>query len=263
MIENNQVRMIGMFFKYCNDFQNKKIDQEKFVDMLIVISKQRSICRSYPEISYMVFRLKKEYFIDLSSFFGVSDGKSSLDGLRGTDERLVKLDSKFIDNLNHFERHIRLSFHQRNYTDDKVVDLEKRLKDTSESLDKVDNKLRNSENIINELESKSSRMYSEFVGILGVFTALSFALMGSVQVFGNIFDKVQNVTLGTVGNILVAGGLYLLLIYLIIMTLFIGMKKLFSIRKDDKYIFNRLFTFIIIFVGIALIITGITFVFLA
>lgn len=141
--------------------------------------------------------------------------------------------------------------------------MEKRLEDTFEALDKIDNKLKNSEKIINELENKSSRMYSEFVGILGVFTALSFALMGSVQVFGNIFDKVQNVTLGTVGNILVAGGLYLLLIYLIIMTLFIGMKKLFSIRKDDRYTFNRLFTFIVIFVGVAFIITGTAFVFFA
>lgn len=231
--------------------------------MLIVISKQENICRSYPEISYVVFCLKKQYFTDLKSFFGVSDGKSSLDGLRGTDERLVKLDSKFIDNLNHFESHIRLSFHQRSYTDIKVVSMEKRLEDTFEALDKIDNKLKNSEKIINELENKSSRMYSEFVGILGVFTALSFALMGSVQVFGNIFDKVQNVTLGTVGNILVAGGLYLLLIYLIIMTLFIGMKKLFSIRKDDRYTFNRLFTFIVIFVGVAFIVTGTAFVFFA
>lgn len=145
----------------------------------------------------------------------------------------MKLNEKDKDNLQHFERHIVLSCLQRQYIDDITEDVST----------EVDN-----------AKSRVTRIYSEFVGILGVFTALSFALMGSVQVFSNILKNINNPTLGNIGYVLVAGGIYLLLIYLIIMTLFIGMKKVFN--EESTYQFDRNFTKYVMSVSVLLIIIG-------
>jgi len=273
-MSDNLIELIHGFMGLCRDFKIKKIDQDKFVEVLLLISKKETLCKAYPEISYVVYTLSEDIFLDLKDFFGINNEKSLLDGLRGTNKKLLELDEKSTDNLNHFERHIRLSFHQRNYMDDKVSLLDnkvsllddkitlikERLEIISDISDKIESKTKKTEKKINTIEDKSSGMYSEFVGILGVFTALSFALMGSVQVFGNIFDKVQKASLGTIGNVLVAGGVYLILIYLIIMTLFVGMKKIVSVRKNDMYTFNKGFTSVIVFVSVSLIFLGILFV---
>ena len=149
----------------------------------------------------------------------------------------MELDNLRKDNLAHFERHIVLSCWQRRY----VSDI------TKDASDEVAN-----------VKGKVTKIYSEFVGILGVFTALSFALMGSVQVFGNILNNINNPTVGNVGYVLIVGGIYLILIYLVIMTLFIGMGKVFN--KDSKYQFDKCFTWYIIFVSVVLIAVGLVFV---
>nr|DAT97954.1 MAG TPA: hypothetical protein [Caudoviricetes sp.] len=149
----------------------------------------------------------------------------------------MRLNEKDKDNLQHFERHIVLSCLQRQYIDDIT-------KDVSTEVDNA--------------KSKVTRIYSEFVGILGVFTALSFALMGSVQVFSNILNNINNPTIGNIGYVLIVGGIYLILIYLVIMTLFIGMGKVFN--KDSKYQFDKWFTGCIISVSGVLIAFGLVFV---
>lgn len=107
---------------------------------------------------------------------------------------------------------------------------------------------------VKQAKSKVNGIYSEFVGILGVFTALSFALMGSVQVFGNILKNINTPNVGNIGYVLVVGGVYLLLIYLVIMTLFIGMKKVF--KEGSEYQFNRAFTWRIIGTSAVLVLSG-------
>ncbi|WP_260280812.1 hypothetical protein [Lactobacillus delbrueckii] len=37
-------------------------------------------------------------------------------------------------------------------------------------------------------QKKTKSIYSEFVWILGIFTAMSFAMMGSVEILGNLFS---------------------------------------------------------------------------
>lgn len=206
-------------------------NNDNFQNLLQSLSEAEDICKSYAEISQVIYSLKDEDFIKLENFFGVlkKDDPNRFEGYLD----LMELDNSKKDNLSHFERHIVLSCWQRRY----VSDI------TKDASDEVDN-----------AKGKVTKIYSEFVGILGVFTALSFALMGSVQVFGNILNNINNPTIKNIGYVLIVGGIYLILIYLVIMTLFIGMKKVFN--KDSKYQFDKCFTGCIISVSGVLIMFG-------
>lgn len=216
---------------FVNFYDGEK--SEKLESFLYDLSKREHICKNYSAISKVIYSLGPENLEKLEIFCGINsnDSISSFNFEGYLDS--MELNEKYKDNLQHFERHIVLSCLQRQYIDDIT-------KDVSTEVDNA--------------KSKVTRIYSEFVGILGVFTALSFALMGSVQVFSNILKNINNPTLGNIGYVLVAGGIYLLLIYLIIMTLFIGMKKVFN--EESTYQFDRNFTKYIISVSVLLIIIG-------
>jgi hypothetical protein len=54
--------------------------------------------------------------------------------------------------------------------------------------------------------------------------SLSFAMTGSVEILGNLFSA-------SLGYAFIVCGVYLIVIYLIILMLFIGIKKLFADRE--------------------------------
>ena len=210
-------------------------NDEKFKRFLQDLAEADDICKSYAEISQTIYYMNDKDFIKLEKVFGVLDNgdPNHFEGYLDS----MELDDSKKDNLAHFERHIVLSCWQRKYVSDITQD---------------------ASNEVNNVKGKVTKIYSEFVGILGVFTALSFALMGSVQVFGNILNNINNPTIGNVGYVLIVGGVYLILIYLVTMTLFIGMRKVFN--NNSKYQFDKCFTRIIISVSSASIIIGLLFV---
>lgn len=219
-------------FRSCIDHVNDRPDKRDsdFVDFLEEISKHVEVCKDYKEISRVVYSMESEEFELLEKFFGVNDRQENT--FSGIFENM-QLTEKEKDNMIHFERHVILSCQQRDYL--------------TKMSDSVSEKVKRTQN-------KVTKIYSEFVGILGVFTALSFALMGSVQVFGNLLSNVSNPNIRTIGYVLVVAGAYLLLIYLVVSMLFIGMKKVFE--GNSKYDLSDTFTLVIIIVSAALIILG-------
>lgn len=220
--------IIDLFVNFYDGEKNEKLES-----FLYDLSKREHICKNYSAISKVIYSLSPKNLEKLEIFCGIksNDSISSFNFEGYLDS--MKLNEKDKDNLQHFERHIVLSCLQRQYIDDITEDVST----------EVDN-----------AKSRVTRIYSEFVGILGVFTALSFALMGSVQVFSNILNNINNPTIGNIGYVLIVGGIYLILIYLVIMTLFIGMGKVFN--KDSKYQFDKCFTGCIISVSGVLIMFG-------
>lgn len=219
--------ILKLFVDYAQSIDNTFIN-DKIKRIIPTLGKAEKICKDYAGISKTVYGLNDIEFEQLKIFFGV-DGEDYFNGFISS----LELNGKEKDNLQHFWRHVVLSCYQRQYIDS----ITKNVKEEAD-----------------EARSKVNGIYSEFVGILGVFTALSFALMGSVQVFGNILKNINNPTMGNIGYVLVVGGLYLILIYLITMTLFLAMKKVFN--KNIKYNFNWAFTFLIVFVSVLLIVIG-------
>lgn len=217
-----------------------EIDIQELLCFFEKFSRFGKECRDYPEISNKIYNMDYLRFESLKIFFGVSENNHD-----NVFENMIQSfdwidDSKRIDNLVRFERHVRLSCQQRDYMDKVASGARKEA-----AIAKKES---------NEASDRIKKVYSEFVGILGVFTALSFALMGSVQVFGNLLSNVSNPNIRTIGYVLVVAGAYLLLIYLVVSMLFIGMKKVFE--GEEKYELNELFTGIVVMISFLLITTG-------
>lgn len=86
---------------------------------------------------------------------------------------------------------------------------------------------------------------------------MSFAMMGSVEILGNLFSDLKNLSSASLGYAFIVGGVYLIVICLIILMLFIGIKKLFAdgeYQIDFKFCILLSIVFIIFFtVGIVLL----------
>ncbi|WP_170209307.1 hypothetical protein [Lactobacillus delbrueckii] len=103
-------------------------------------------------------------------------------------------------------------------------------------------------------QKKIKSIYSEFVWILGIFTAMSFAMMGSVEILGTLFSDLKNLSSASLGYAFIVGGVYLIVIYLIILMLFIGIKKLFA---DGEYQIDFKFCILLSIVSIIFFTVGI------
>lgn len=83
---------------------------------------------------------------------------------------------------------------------------------------------------------------------------MSFAMMGSVEILGNLFSDLKNLSSVSLGYAFIVGGVYLIVIYLIILMLFIGIKKLFA---DGKHQIDFKFCILLSIVSIIFFTVGI------
>ncbi|MDW3022954.1 hypothetical protein [Ligilactobacillus salivarius] len=275
----NSKEILTIFMSYFITYAKESTHEENKVKELnknlVTLSDLKEICKGYSDISEFVYKLSDSDFQFLKIFFDLDKEEGYYTGFFESSKLSGTLTSDQIDNLEHFERHVKLSCHQRDYIVNnfmrvskgvshvdtelkdfkgEIEDIENDIRKVINNVDKASKGIENIETKVKKAENKVNGIYSEFVGILGVFTALSFALMGSVQVFGNILKNIDTPTVGNIGYVLVVGGIYLLLIYLVIMTLFIGMKKVF--KEGSEYQFNRAFTWRIIGTSAGLVLLG-------
>ena len=229
---------------FINFIDNK---ENNAVDILYSFSEKESFSRSYSEISRKVYSLSDDEFDNLEKFMGISDDTENYFLGIWQGKNFFKNDDNVADkiaNLQRLERHITLSCYQREY-------ISKTVKDAENTANKA---VKNSK----KAQKKVKGIYSEFVGILGIFTAMSFAMMGSVEILGNLFSDLKDLSSASLGYAFIVGGVYLIVIYLIILMLFIGIKKLFAdgeYQIDFKFCLSLLTVSIIFFaVGIVLLI---------
>ncbi|UQS81989.1 hypothetical protein MOO45_07310 [Bombilactobacillus folatiphilus] len=108
---------------------------------------------------------------------------------------------------------------------DLTKELNKRKEDLEDSVNKLNNNIDNMKN----------KLYADFITILGIFTAITFAVFGGMQTFTALFSKlnIASATSKTYGFVLATGAVFGLILYGIIIVLFYGISKLtFS---TDKY----------------------------
>ena len=152
--------------------------------------------------------------------------------------------------LDKLMRHIRLATFQYDYitkgiekTEEALENANQKIKELSEStessLETVTKTTQLSEEALKEaritadkVEQDKTKIYSEFIAILGIFTAISFALMGSIQTFGTVFSKVDNPSSASIGYAVIAGAIYLIIMIVLITVLFVGMQKVLKTRKE-------------------------------
>lgn len=114
------------------------------------------------------------------------------------------------ENLSRFEDHIRLAINQRDYINRNVKRLEEQLiqrnaeineltiqlNEAKKSLSEIASDIKNTKSSIDEVSNDKTKIYTEFVAILGIFTAVVLGAFGSLQVIGSVFSNIKGVPTG-------------------------------------------------------------------
>lgn len=261
--------LIESFVNFSKALENDQLDSnsDKVVQSLLNIYNSETLSRAYPEISQKVYMLKQDDFDYLKKFMGMTgDTDNHFSGI-WQESKEFTVPSK-IKNLSRLERHIQLSCYQREYitkTTNEAEEISRRVAEESRKTEEESKRaVTNSKKAAEEskramtnskkAQKKVKGIYSEFVGILGIFTAMSFAMMGSVEIIGNLFSDIKMLSVASVGYALIIGGIYLIILYLIILMLFIGIKKLYG---DEEYEIDQKFKKLLFRIAGSFIIIGI------
>lgn len=141
---------------------------------------------------------------------------------------------------------IQLSLVQRRYIHNQVKQAENQLSEIQKSFVEVDKKIK-------DIEDVKSAIYTDFIAILGIFTAITFATFGATSVLGSVFTNISNPTPIKLGYSLTIAGIYFLGLYGLISIMFTG---IYRIMYKDRYVFTKLVTFSALFFGLLLLIVG-------
>lgn len=146
-------------------------------------------------------------------------------------------------------RNVELAITQKEYID-------KNMKTASEKLKEIDTEFK-------EIQDTKSKIYTDFITILGIFTAITFAIFGGLQLIGNSLKNLGGpITSQGVGSILIIASIILLSVYLILVVLLTGLSKLLSGSKNKRYKFTGKITTCVIVTIVGLFSIGCLFVFL-
>lgn len=148
-------------------------------------------------------------------------------------------------------RHVNLAIHQKKYIDHNLKKVNKDINKTQSNLKKLNETAQNASKSVEKVKHLKDSIYSDFIAILGIFTAITFATFGGLQLVGNIFGRIAHFTFRNIGGVLMLGSIYLLLMYLILIVLLIGVSKLndknYHISNNSVYVltasFITIFTF--------------------
>ncbi|MCG7196699.1 hypothetical protein [Pediococcus pentosaceus] len=99
---------------------------------------------------------------------------------------------------------------------DELKKLKQDLKDTKEELQKIKE----------STTTLSNKLTVDFVTILGIFTSITFATFGGLQLLGNVFGNIKSVDSASVGSELMLGAVFLFGTYMILIALLTGLSRL-------------------------------------
>ena len=257
---SNSSESISMAIKWGITYGNNESEKTK---ELIKFSKDfgsdGSYCRSYGVISNKIYGLTTEDLNKVKVFIGADPKiKEPLSDVVFQDSAL---DDTEKSNLAKFQRHVKLSCFQKEYIDRLASDAknsaesaEKMAKSVENRAKKAEEQMQSANKQAKKAKKKVTSIYSEFIAILGIFTALSFALNGSFQILGTLFKDIKHPTTGSIGYALVIGGIYLLLVYGVILILFIGMSKV--VDEEAHYRIDTCFLKSISAFSVSMIVIG-------
>lgn len=127
-----------------------------------------------------------------------------------------------------------------NHVQSCMLQLSKIQKASKEAQNIAENALkmtREADKKVKELNDIKHQIYTDFITILGIFTAITFAIFGGLQLIGNVFGNVKKFNLYAIGLDMILGSTLMFGIYIILMALIIGISKLKD--SDTEYHFNK------------------------
>ncbi|KJY65302.1 hypothetical protein JF73_06790 [Lactobacillus helsingborgensis] len=110
---------------------------------------------------------------------------------------------------------------------ERLDDLDRRVKNNS-----IDAKNNIKNNIIEAENNIKKELYPEFIAILGIFTAITFAIFGGMNLLSNLFQNMRS-THASLGQALILASVFGFTLWGLIEILFIWISKI-NLTKDDK-----------------------------
>lgn len=106
------------------------------------------------------------------------------------------LDPELTQKFKKVEDHIQLAITQRSFILSNVETLKEELNKKSQELNSLTEELKTAKDTVESLKDIKTRIYTEFVAILGIFTAVVLGAFGSLQVIGSVFSNIKDVPTG-------------------------------------------------------------------
>ncbi|KRG12648.1 hypothetical protein [Lederbergia galactosidilytica] len=106
------------------------------------------------------------------------------------------LEPEMNEKFRKIDDHFLLATTQRSFILDNVESLKSQLDQKSNELDILTQELEEARKTVDELKDIKTRIYTEFVAILGIFTAVVLGAFGSLQIIGSVFTNIKDVPTG-------------------------------------------------------------------
>lgn len=120
--------------------------------------------------------------------------------------------------------------------------------DTRSESDKLKNKLDETNDkskrildTIDTIEDTKSGIYTDFIAILGIFTAISFVTFGATDMLASVFTQLKHVKFETIGYSFIVGGIYFLSLYGLVVVMFSGIYKIINRKRRTTRIKEKNF----------------------
>lgn len=188
-------------------------DKENLSSIMAMLSQRASsVMTRYDVISRCIYEYNDEEIEKVKIFFK-DDVPLSEPSFQRVQKELDNYDRRYnIEVFGKFQKHVNLACVQREFISNNMIEARKIAEEATR--------------VASEASGIKTKIYSEFIAILGIFTAISFAMMGSLQLLGTIFNDVSNPSDKKLGYVMEAGGIYLVIMSLLIFVLFVGMRKI-------------------------------------
>lgn len=188
-------------------------DKENLSSIMAMLSQRASsVMTRYDVISRCIYEYNDEEIEKVKNFFK-DDVPLSEPSFQRVQKELDNYDRRYnIEVFGKFQKHVNLACVQREFISNNMIEARKIAEEATR--------------VASEASEIKTKIYSEFIAILGIFTAISFAMMGSLQLLGTIFNDVSNPSDKKLGYVMEAGGIYLVIMSLLIFVLFVGMRKI-------------------------------------
>lgn len=206
--------------------------KENLANVMAAISQHApSIMTRYDVISRCIYKYDDEEIEKVKRFFKDDVPLSEPSFQRIQKELGDNGKSYNIELFGKFQKHVNLACIQREFISNNMIEAREMASEASK--------------VASEASDIKTKIYSEFIAILGIFTAISFAMMGSLQLLGTIFNDVSNPSDKKLGYIMEAGGIYLVIMSLLIFVLFVGMRKILG-GKEKTWVWVSIIVVVVI-----------------
>jgi hypothetical protein len=164
-----------------------RVDYAEITKAVLEVDKNREDISD--NLDDFLVAVKKEYLDLLSEFKASISSKAQLSLMDSQQQKAIICVGKAIE-------HVRLAHIQYNSlyleTQTKLSGIQKSLKEAEEKLKDADEKINNYQTKIDGLSKKQTSIYTDFIAILGVFSAFVFVMFGGFDSLAKILEGLQN-----------------------------------------------------------------------